>query len=315
MRAIAAFTVLGLAAVTAVPSPVDDTATVAAEEELAEVVVTAPEPRYVAPTTRDRIGRVWVPVHIDGQGPFRLVLDTGAQRSAVIPEVAATLGIPLDRAPRVRLHGATGTVIAQTIDVQTLAVGDVWLESERLPVVANAFGGAEGLLGMDGMQDRRIHINFRGDYVDISRSSNRRAGPGFIALPFEPSAKNLLIVEARVGGVAVLAIVDTGAQATVGNSALQSALRRQVARTARGEDDIHGATGDIQTGLAARVSDIRLGGLEVRDAHVTFGDLHIFGLWDLTDRPALLLGMDILGLVDTLVIDYRRREMHIKPRG
>src|SRR5918993_608268 len=49
-----------------------------------EVVVAAPEPRYVAPTRRDRIGRVWAPVYINGQGPFRLVLDTGANRTAVI---------------------------------------------------------------------------------------------------------------------------------------------------------------------------------------------------------------------------------------
>jgi predicted aspartyl protease len=286
------------------------------EEELAEVTVTALEPRYVAPTTRDRIGRVWVPVRIDGQGPFRLVLDTGAQRSAVVPTVAAKLGIPLDRSPPVRLHGATGTSIAPTIEVGMLSVGDVWMQSERLPVVADVFGGADGLLGVDGLQDRRIYIDFRADYVDIALSRNRRAARGFVALPFLDNPRgSLLMVDAQVGGVDVLAVIDTGAQATVGNEALRDALRRQVARGARGEDQIHGATGDIQTGLGARVSPIRIGELQIRDAHVTFGELHIFSLWDLTDRPALLVGMDILGLVDTLVIDYRRRELHIKPRG
>jgi hypothetical protein len=30
--------------------------------------------------------------------------------------------------------------------------------------------------------------------------------------------------------------------------------------------------------------------------------------------PALLLGMDIIGLLDSLVIDYRRRELHMRPR-
>ncbi|MGH8223690.1 MAG: peptidase A2A, partial [Woeseiaceae bacterium] len=45
---------------------------------LEELAVTAPEPRFVAPTRRDKIGRIWAPVLINGQGPFRLVLDTGA---------------------------------------------------------------------------------------------------------------------------------------------------------------------------------------------------------------------------------------------
>ena len=33
-----------------------------------EVLVEAREPRYAAPTLRDRIGRVWVPVMINGKG-------------------------------------------------------------------------------------------------------------------------------------------------------------------------------------------------------------------------------------------------------
>ena len=58
------------------------------DDELSEIIVQAPEPRYVAPTNRDRIGRVWVPVMINDKGPFRLVLDSGATHSAVIPSVA-----------------------------------------------------------------------------------------------------------------------------------------------------------------------------------------------------------------------------------
>ena len=42
--------------------------------------------------------------------------------------------------------------------------------------------------------------------------------------------------------------------------------------------------------------------------------MHIFEHWGMVDEPALLIGMDILGLLDTLVIDYRRMELHIKRR-
>lgn len=306
---------LPLCALLAVAASAAATDSVPVEEELAEIVVTAPEPRYVAPTTRDRIGRVWVPVRIGGQGPFRLALDTGAQRSAVVPEVAVQLGFSLQDARPLRLHGATGTRVVPGIDAGVLEVGDVWLPASRLPVVVDAFGGADGLLGMDGLQDRRIYINFRADYVDIAMSRNRRAGAGFITLPFLPSEPNLLAVEARVGRQRVLAVIDTGAQATVGNEALRRMLRRERGGDDVGKDEVHGATGDTHVGVTARVHSIRLGGLDIQDAHITFGDLHIFDLWELADRPAILVGMDILGLLDTLVIDYRRRELHILPRG
>jgi hypothetical protein len=34
----------------------------------------------------------------------------------------------------------------------------------------------------------------------------------------------------------------------------------------------------------------------------------------MTDTPAILIGMDIIGLLDTLVIDYKRKELHLRPR-
>jgi predicted aspartyl protease len=87
-------------------SPPD--AAAAAIDELAEIMVEAPEPRYVSPTRRDQIGRIWAPVMINGHGPFRLVLDTGASHSAVTALVALALGIPLDQSPPVILRGVTG---------------------------------------------------------------------------------------------------------------------------------------------------------------------------------------------------------------
>src|ERR1700730_7918469 len=68
-------------------------------EVLADIMVEAPEPRYVSPTRRDQIGRIWAPVMINGHGPFRLVLDTGASHSAVTALVALALGIPTNESP------------------------------------------------------------------------------------------------------------------------------------------------------------------------------------------------------------------------
>jgi hypothetical protein len=34
-------------------------------------------------------------------------------------------------------------------------------------------------------------------------------------------------------------------------------------------------------------------------------DMHIFAHWHLTHEPALLIGMDVLGLLDVFIIDWR----------
>ena len=43
--------------------------------------------------------------------------------------------------------------------------------------------------------------------------------------------------------------------------------------------------------------------------------MRIFEHWNMIDEPAIVIGMDILGLLDTMVIDYQRMEMQIKPRN
>ena len=56
----------------------------------------------------------------------------------------------------------------------------------------------------------------------------------------------------------------------------------------------------------------RGGGVQISDSGVTFADAYIFKQWKLLREPAILIGMDALGLLDTLVIDYRRHELQMR---
>lgn len=284
----------------------------AAGEPLEEVVIRAPEPRYVASTRRDRIGRVWVPVYINDRGPFRLVLDSGATRSAVTPGVVARLGVRTDTTPPVLLRGVTGNAEVPTIKVDKLEVGDLYIAPSVLPVVADAFGGAEGILGTEGLGDKRIYIDFHKDFINIMRSKGAAAESGFVTVPTQRRGDRLLVVEATVGGVRAQAIIDSGSQASVANLAMRQALERRLRSHKGSADEIYGATGDMQNGEGFTISQIYIGGVAIQSAHITFGDMNIFSHWKLTNQPAILIGMDILGLVDTLIIDYKRRELMIK---
>jgi hypothetical protein len=124
----------------------------------------------------------------------------------------------------------------------------------------------------------------------------------------------LLVADVRVGSVRTKAIVDTGAQGTVGNLALRDALMRHPPRNVEHEDII-GVTLDVQTGDNLPAPDIDFGDLTVRGAHITFGDMYLFQHWKLTDEPTLTLGMDLLGSFDVLIIDYNRHEMQIRSRN
>jgi len=279
-------------------------------DELTEIVVRAPEPRFVAPTRRDKIGRIWAPVFINGKGPFRLVLDTGANHSAITASVALALGLAPDPSKQVLLRGVTGNAIVPTVRVDSFAVGDVILTSATLPIIPDALGGAEGVLGTDGFAGMRIHIDFKHDVITISRSHDERVPADFTSVKLEPSPANLLITRAQIGDVRVHAIIDTGGQATIGNEAMRAALlRRRSHGTVNHVIDVTATSQDAQY---YQSRPVQLGKITIQGARITYGDMRIFEHWHLIKEPAILIGMDVIGLLDVFTIDYRRHELVVK---
>jgi predicted aspartyl protease len=282
------------------------------ENNVEEVIVAAPEPRYVAPTLRDRIGRVWVPVYINGKGPYKLVLDTGANRTAVIPSLAKKIGTPAG-SNVLKVLGATGSAIVPAIRVNSIEVGDLFLGDRQVAIVPDVFGGAQGVLGADGLSDKRVHIDFKNDQISILRSTGPVRVHGYTKIPVKLRYGHLLMFDMKIAGVRTRAMLDTGAQSTIGNSSLRAALAKKKRQGV--ENIIIGVTLDAQKGETVLAPSVELGDLTLRGMQVTFGDMYIFEAWKMTDTPALLIGMDIIGLLDTLIIDYKRRELHLRAKG
>ncbi len=285
-------------------------------DQLSEIVVEGRGPRFVSPTNRDQIGRIWAPVYIDGKGPFRLVLDTGATQSALTATVASILDLPLGQSPPVLLRGVNVTAKVPTVKVDTLSVGDLTVSEAVLPIVPDALGGADGILGTAGLLDKRIRIDFRHDRITITYSRGERAKENFETISFHPSLETPIIVDARVGDVSAKAIIDTGGQLTIANFALRDALLRRHGMRRGKADEIEDATKTVSDGEIIATPAIELGTIQMRDAGVTYANLAIFSHWQLMHQPAILMGMDALGLLDTLVIDYKRHELQLRlPSG
>ena len=280
--------------------------------ELEEIVVQSPEPKFVAPTRRDRIGRIWAPVLIDSKGPYRLVLDTGANSSAVTARTADSLGTPTGAQASARVTGFTGSAVVPMIHVTSIEIGDIVLGPANLPVLADVFGGAEGVLSLNGLTRVRIFADFAHDRLEITRSQHENPPAGFAVVPLR-MVGGLPVAHVRIGGVPTKAIIDTGAQQSIGNLALRDALSRSAPRNALRED-IVGVTLDTQSGDRIPSPDMQIGHLTIRGVNIVFGDMYLFQHWNLTSEPTLAIGMDLLGSFDVLIIDYAQREMQLRPR-
>ena len=72
---------------------------------------------------------------------------------------------------------------------------------------------------------------------------------------------------------------------------------------------VHGATPDIADGDVQEIKQANIGDMTLTNLEVIFADFHVFKLWGLDKEPAMLIGMDMIGVLERLVIDYRRNEV------
>jgi predicted aspartyl protease len=280
-------------------------------------VPTSPEDLlFASPTRLDHIGRVVAPVMVDGQGPFRFMIDTGANYSAVSPRLAAALGLTASPDASIQVNGITGTANVPSVPIRELKAGALVLEHARLPVLwAPLMAGTDGILGIAGLKHDRLFVDFRANRVSIARSRGAIAPAGFISVRGKCLSGGLLGVEGRIGGVRMLAIIDTGSERTIGNMALYDALYSR----ARDPDlrriaTVYGATAEVGSGEVKLAPTIDLSSLRLTNVTVVYGGFHIFDVWNLADRPAMIVGMDVLGTVDSIGIDFRRCGIYVESR-
>jgi len=186
-------------------------------------------------------------------------------------------------------------------------------------IFTSIMGDADGILGVAAFNDQRIDVDFKRDRVSVLASDGRRPHYSLVTARATRDRTGLMIVDVTVGRrTKAKAVIDTGAERTLGNLALQDAMNRGRRRSRPVEAMVHGATPDIADGDVQTVKEARIGDMTLTNLEVIFADFHVFKLWGLDKEPAMLIGMDMLGVLDRLVIDYRRNEVSMfgdRPRN
>ncbi len=264
-------------------------------------------PLLVLDASLDEDARMTVPVVINGQGPFEFVVDTGADRSVLTPGIAERLALPAG--PDVIVHGVSGSVTSPTVRVEALRTGDARLANVTLPVLPYERVGADGLLGVDILEGRNVIIDFAKKQLEVRRSQKMEEmtrSPREVSVVADQKFGRLTLADSRIGGARSLAFIDSGGGVSIGNMALARAI---AARKRRSPDLVQPARlltagGEMQLGEFRIVPSIVLGDLRITNIPMAFADLHIFDLWSLNNRPAALLGVDVLRLFARVELDF-----------
>ena len=276
----------------------------------AQLVAPAGDALLTAPITLDRNSRMTLPVHIGGQGPFSFVVDTGSERTVVSNELAARLG--LMTAGRARIVGIAAATMADMFHANAIQLRDLPLGDRVVPAFAQNDIGAPGLIGIDSLSERKLVIDFIAGTMDIRASSRveHHREPEFdaadtIVVIARRRAGRLILSDAEIDGRRIDVIIDTGAQLSVGNIALQRMVRHHGMQTGSlPPGQLTSVTGAILPVVIGQIERIKVGGVDFEDLPVAYADSPAFAELGLSRRPALLLGMDALRLFDRVAVDF-----------
>jgi predicted aspartyl protease len=259
----------------------------------------------------DRSDRMTVPVRLGGRGPYRFLVDTGADRTAVSTAIAAELG--LTDGPMATLHSITGTSPVRTANVPSLELSPSRSRSVEAPLLEAVNMGADGILGVDSLRSQRVMFDFRTRVISIVPSAQRqeRDEDGTIVVRGNLKRGHLIVTRATVNGLPMTVILDTGSEITMGNAALRAKLeaRKKLGQGERVE--MTSVTGQKLIGEVFRMKQVRIGEVEMRDLVILFADAAIFRTLGMEDKPTVLLGMNAMRSFNKISIDFARKQLRM----
>jgi hypothetical protein len=209
------------------------------------------------------------------------------------------------------VHTVAGVRKRPTVVLDHLAVGERSRRKVHAPALPISGLDVDGVLGIDWLKGQRLVMNFRDRRMEITRSKTDQGEPGrVVVVPARKRHGQLTIVDAELGGRPISAIIDSGAESTLCNAPLRELVREIEKRRKQPQEPqyvtLESIAGETFRGETLFVPFMRLGGLHLGNVQVTYTNAHVFDVWGLKDKPALVIGIDLLKQFEEVALDFGR---------
>lgn len=241
------------------------------------------------------------------KGPFKFIIDTAAQRTVLSNELADDLELELEK--KLNITTLSGTSLIRSVYVPQLILGNQETTAIIAPTFMRSALGADGILGLDSLQGRRVLFDFKTETISLTQPKEAFSQGGAREIVVRARRRNgqLIFTNATIGDIKVNVIIDTGSESSIGNLALQKRLNlRKNKLLPTTLIDVRGM--EIPAQYTA-LSDLRIGRAIFSSLPIAFADIATFEVLQLTNRPAIFLGMDALRTLDRFAIDFEDRRI------
>jgi predicted aspartyl protease len=253
--------------------------------------------------------RLSVDVRINGHGPYHFLVDSGADTSVVGLHIARELQLPLGSP--VILNGMTERSLVDRVKIDSLDLGPTAVQDLQLPALDEGDVGGEGMIGIDALVRQRIMLDFEKRLIKVEDATKpAKALPDEIVIVARRSRGQLILTHVRADSLSLDAVIDTGAEMTIGNPILRERLlrRHQKIETVKAI----GVTGKEIALDVAVIPELRIGGIILRNLPVAFADLPPFHIFGIAEEPALFLGSDVLEQFRKVSLDFQARKVRFQ---
>jgi predicted aspartyl protease len=274
-------------------------------------------PRHISDT-----GHIVVETKLNGLGPFRFAIDTGASISVIYEHARAKVGIePLPNA-RVHVFGISGSGQYPLARVAEIRVGDELWKDARVTLLPDttAIGTrVDGILGVDFLsryavlysQTEKVLLLYPRELVadraylgwDSIPLRDLRVGDGNVAV---------LVLDMQIDAERITTVFDLGATASLMNRRGARALNILVRRP-RIAPEIEGVSGGTEVLAELRVRQLRINNSTWRNRIFLVGEFPVFQTLGLDRQPAAIAGADLFGERD-FIVDFTRRRLLVKSK-
>jgi len=220
--------------------------------------------------------RPYVDLMINGQGPFKFVLDSGASLPVVSNETAKKLGLKtIARGGSARAVGGTGSFEIVYGFIDSLQLGDVRIDA--VPVFFRSLQYASdddpklrpaGYLGLSVLSSFLTTIDYKNQSLILKHNASLlpltdpSTEPGSIDIPLRSTNNGLVSAEARIEGQDPLSfIIDTGATATALSQAVIDRTPALQKRMEKRKISVVGAAGITDNVNVMLVSEMSIANL------------------------------------------------------
>ncbi|MBL4639674.1 MAG: hypothetical protein JKY57_04000 [Kordiimonadaceae bacterium] len=259
--------------------------------------------------TKDKYGRVYLPVSTSPPSDHMLLFDSGAGRSAIVSSDIVLMQAKVSRVSSLRHLTSSGFKRVPYAWIGHFFVAGIDVENHMVGLYPYRQGFDEpivrGLIGFDAFRGRLLHIRQKAETVEIYANSGVLDRTEWGLLTGHPNANASIVSDFKLGELEVSVLIASGYSRSVVNMAAYDIFlaadmgcKGEVVKVSRGMRPYP------DTHSSLHIKNLTINGWEIGDVTVARIDIDSRMLTGYMDAPLLILGADVL-MAQDIVFDFR----------